>query len=200
MPPLLIATSNPGKLKEIAAILGDLSCELVMPRDMTLSLDVAETGHTYRENAHLKAQAYANASGLPTLADDSGLEVAPLNGLPGIRSARFAPFPHASDANRRAYLLENLSSHPRPWAARFVCVVCLALPDGTQHFAEGICPGEIIPQERGANGFGYDPIFLLPAHACTMAELPEEEKNRISHRGRALEILRPIIQHTLENG
>ncbi len=190
---LLIATSNAGKIRELRDLLADLPIRLVGPGEAGLHLEVQETGHTYRENAALKAEAYALASGLPTLADDSGLEVFPLNGLPGTRSARFAPFPGASDAQRRAYLLENLSPHPRPWEARFVCTVCLALPGGNLHFAEGICPGEIIPQERGQHGFGYDPIFYLPERGCTLAELPEAEKNRISHRGRAVEAIRPVL-------
>ncbi|RMF50648.1 MAG: RdgB/HAM1 family non-canonical purine NTP pyrophosphatase [Anaerolineae bacterium] len=197
MPQLLIATSNPGKAAELDAMLRGLRIKLVTPGILGIHLDVAETAHTYRENAALKARAYALASGLPTLADDSGLEVAPLNGLPGIRSARFAPFPNASDADRRAYLLENLAAHPRPWQARFVCITCLALPEGPLHFSEGICPGEITPHERGDNGFGYDPIFYLPERGCTMAELPEEEKNRISHRGRAIAALRPTLSQVL---
>ncbi len=194
---LLIATSNPGKVRELQAMLAGLPVELTTPKMLRRSLSVDETGHTYRANAALKAAAYARATGLPALADDSGLEVEALNGLPGIRSARFAPTPNADDAARRAYLLENLAPHPRPWRARFVCVVCLALPDGSLHFAEGICPGEIIPAERGAGGFGYDPIFYLTERGCTMAELPAEEKNRISHRGRAIQALRPALEQFL---
>jgi len=194
---LLIATSNPGKIRELQAMLSGLPAVWASPKALRHPLDVAETGHTYRENAALKARAYARLSGLPTLADDSGLEVDALNGLPGVRSARFAPFPDADDARRRAYLLENLAPHPRPWRARFACVVCLALPDGSLHFAEGFCPGEIIPVERGAGGFGYDPIFYLPEYGCTMAELPAAEKNRISHRGRAVQALRPALERLL---
>ncbi len=197
MPRLLIATSNPGKVRELQAMLSGLPVELTTPKMLRRTLSVDETGHTYRANAALKATAYALATGLPTLADDSGLEVEALNNLPGIRSARFAPRPNTDDAGRRAYLLENLAPHPRPWRARFVCVVCLALPDGSLHFAEGVCPGEIIPQERGAGGFGYDPIFYLTERGCTMAELPAEEKNRISHRGRAIRALRPVLEQFL---
>lgn len=197
MTDLLIATSNPGKVREITVLLNGLPYALRTLNDLSLHLNVEETGHTYRANATLKAQAYAQASGLPTLADDSGLEVAALNGLPGIRSARFAPHAQPSDAERRAYLLENLRPHPRPWTARFVCVVCLALPSGDLHYTQGICPGEIILEERGTNGFGYDPIFYLPERGCTMAELPEAEKNLLSHRGRAIQAMRPLLQRVL---
>ncbi len=197
MTDLLIATSNPDKVREITALLNGLPYALRTLNDLSQHLNVEETGHTYRANATLKAQAYAQASGLPTLADDSGLEVAALNGLPGIRSARFAPHVQASDADRRTYLLENLRSHPRPWTARFVCMVCLALPSGDLHYTQGICPGEIVPEERGANGFGYDPIFYLPERGCTMAELSEAEKNLLSHRGRAIQAMRPLLQRVL---
>ena len=198
MPTLLIATSNPGKMREITSLLAGLPFDLTTPDALGLRLEVEETAHTYRGNAALKAAAYALSSGFPTLADDSGLEVAPLNGLPGIRSARFAPFPNATDAERRAYLLENLAPHPRPWRAQFVCVACLALPGGEKRYTRGVLPGEIIPEERGSNGFGYDPIFYLPERGCTLAELPEDEKNRISHRGRALEAMRAILEETLK--
>ncbi len=197
MTDLLIATSNPGKVREITTLLHGLPYTLRTPNDLSLRLHVEESGHTYRANAMLKAQAYAQVSGLPTLADDSGLEVAALNNLPGIRSARFAPQARASDADRRAYLLENLQPHPRPWAARFVCVVCLALPSGDLYYTQGICPGEIIPEERGSNGFGYDPIFYLPERDCTLAELPEAEKNLLSHRGQAIQAMRPLLQRVL---
>ncbi len=132
---------------------------------------------TYAENAARKAQAYSIASGIFTLGDDSGLEVDVLNGAPGIYSARYAPQVGATDADRRAYLLQQLSPYPSPWIARFNCTVALASPDGDVHFAHGICPGEIIPEERGVNGFGYDPIFLLTEMGRTMAELTMDEKN-----------------------
>ena len=186
MNPLLLATGNAGKVRELRALLADLPIHLLTPHDVGLALDVPEDGDTYLENARKKALAWCAASGLPALADDSGLEVDALGGAPGIFSARFAPQPGADDADRRAYLLAQLHPHPRPWTARFISVVVLALPGGAVRWTRGECPGEIIPAERGANGFGYDPIFLLPEAGKTMAELTMDEKNRLSHRARAV--------------
>lgn len=190
---LILATHNPGKLREIRAVLAPLHLSLLSPAELGLQLTVPEEGLTYRENAARKALAYAQASGLPALADDSGLEVDALQGAPGVRSARLAPWPGATDADRRRLLLARLQAHPRPWHACFRCVVAVATPDGNVRFAEGICRGEIIPQERGQQGFGYDPIFLLPALGRTMAELSPQEKNRLSHRGQALRATFPWI-------
>ena len=190
---LLIATTNPGKIRELQTLLEGLPVDLVTPIDLGLSLEVEESGDSYAENASLKAVTYARSSGLVTLADDSGLEVDALGGLPGIRSARFSTKPGATDADRRAYLLQRLSGCPRPWAAHFHCTVALASPSLPVRLAEGDCPGEIIPEERGQNGFGYDPIFLLPEVSRTMAELTMEEKNRLSHRARAVQASRPIL-------
>lgn len=193
MPKLLLASNNRGKLVEIQTLLEDLEFELVIPSQIGLDLEVDESGLTYAENAALKGQAFARASGLLTLADDSGLEVDALNGAPGIYSARYSSKPGATDADRRAYLLEQLKSCPQPWGARFRCVITLATPAGEVRFAEGICPGEIIPEERGQNGFGYDPIFFLPELGLTMAQLDLDEKNTLSHRARALQAARPLI-------
>lgn len=186
---ILIASTNPGKLREFGDILGDLPIRLLLPGDIGLRLEVEETGDTYAENAALKARAYVQASGLPTLADDSGLEVDALGGAPGLHSARYSPKPGASDADRRKLLLENLlaGGAPRPWTARFRCTVVLAIPGGKLELFDGTIEGEISPEERGSNGFGYDPLFYIPALGRTMAELPEVEKNRLSHRGRAAE-------------
>ena len=200
MSKLLLATNNHGKLIEIQALLEalNLKANLVTPDQIGLQLKVAEDGETYAENAAKKAVAFAQASGLPTLADDSGLEVDALDGQPGIHSARFAPQTGASDADRRAYLLKQLQGKPRPWTAHFHCTVALLKPDGNSgkgrlQYAEGNCFGEIIPEERGKNGFGYDPIFLLPELRLTMAELPMEQKNRLSHRARAIRAAEPIL-------
>jgi len=193
MKKLLIATENKGKMRELRELLADLPVELVTPSQVGLSLNVQETGSTYAENAALKAVEHANASGLPSLADDSGLEVAALNGAPGLYSARYSPKPGASDADRRAYLLENLNDQPRPWQAQFHATIAVALPQGSVRFAEGICSGEIIPEERGTNGFGYDPIFFIPEMNQTMAELEMEEKNRLSHRARAVMNAKDIL-------
>ncbi len=190
---LLVATRNPGKLIEIQSLLDDLQVTLIIPSMLGISLEVAENGDTYEENASLKAIAFANACQLPTLADDSGLEVDVLHGLPGIRSARFSPLPNATDTNRRSHLLDMLKGQPRPWKAHFHCTVAIATPAGKIYYAQGNCPGEIITDERGSNGFGYDPIFLLPDVGLTMAELTMEEKNRLSHRARAIKAALPIL-------
>lgn len=199
MPTLLIASTNIGKLREIESILGcpgeDAQClRLVLPSQLGILLQVEEDGATYAENAAKKALAYAQASGLVSLADDSGLEVSALDGQPGLYSARYAPWPNATDADRRRYLLENLTAKPRPWTAHFHCTVAIAVPGGEVFFADGDCPGEIIPEERGAGGFGYDPIFFLPELGKTMAELPMQKKNQLSHRARAILAAAPAIQ------
>jgi XTP/dITP diphosphohydrolase len=193
MPRLLVATGNPGKIVEIQSLLDDIELHLVTPDQLGLTLEVEENGETYEENASLKARAFAQASKLTTMADDSGLEVDVLGGQPGIRSARFSPKPHASDADRRAYLLELLKPYPRPWRAHFHCTVAIATPSGRVYYAQGNCPGEIIPDERGNNGFGYDPIFMLPELGLTMAELSMEAKNQTSHRARAITAALPIL-------
>jgi XTP/dITP diphosphohydrolase len=193
MPKILIATGNRGKLIEIQALLDDPQLTLLIPADLGIKLEIEESGSTYETNAAIKAMAFACASGLLTLADDSGLEVDALGGLPGVRSARFSPLPNASDADRRRYLLERLEGIAQPWTAHFHCTVALARPDGRLRFAHGECKGEIIPEERGQNGFGYDPIFLFPELGLTMAELGMEEKNRLSHRALAVQAATPII-------
>ncbi|MBC8335650.1 MAG: RdgB/HAM1 family non-canonical purine NTP pyrophosphatase [Anaerolineales bacterium] len=190
---LLLASQNPGKLIEMKFILQDLPIEIITPADLGLDLHVEENGQTYASNAALKAKAFMQASGLIALGDDSGLEVDALDGAPGLFSARYAPGPNADDGDRRNFLLKNLLPHPRPWTARFRATVAIAQPNGEIHFSEGVCEGEIIPEERGDGGFGYDPIFCLSDTACTMAELPEEKKNHLSHRARALAKARPVL-------
>jgi len=195
---ILIATNNPGKRLEIQALLADLDITLVFPDDLGIRLEVDERGESYAENAMLKANAFSQISAMPVLADDSGLEVDALDGAPGLHSARFSPIPGASDADRRKLLLERLGNHPRPWAARFRCVVALAGPGIEAQVFEGVCTGEIIPEERGTNGFGYDPVFLLPEMGLTMAELPAWKKNDLSHRARAIMAARPAILRLLQ--
>ncbi len=190
---LLLATNNIGKLREIQAILGGQEIRLLTPKEVGLQLEVIEDGETYIANASRKALAFARASNLLSLSDDSGLEVEALDGAPGLHSARFSPKPGATDADRRALLLQRLQDHPRPWRARFHCTVALATPAGWVDTVEGNCPGEIIPEERGQNGFGYDPIFLVVERGLTMAELGLEEKNQISHRARAVRAAIPLI-------
>ncbi len=197
MKKLLIATNNKGKVKELRDLLKDTSVELVMPADINLDLDVVEDGHTYAENAAKKALAFAQASHMISLADDSGLEVDTLDGAPGLYSARYSPKPGASDADRRAYLLENLKDKPRPWMAHFHATIAIATAEKTVQLAEGNCYGEIIPEQRGTGGFGYDPIFLFPELGKTMAELEMEQKNRISHRAQAVMNAIPILKKLL---
>ena len=194
MKKLLIATNNKGKVKELQDLLKDIGLELVTPADMNLNLDVEEDGTTYAENASKKAIAFAHASGLISLADDSGLEVDALDGAPGLYSARYHPKPGANDADRRAYMVENLRGKLRPWMAHFHATIAIAVPDQDIHIVEGNCYGEIIPEERGIGGFGYDPIFLLPELNKTMAELEMEEKNRLSHRAKAVMNAIPFLK------
>ena len=194
---LLIATGNLGKVREITTLMQGLNIILVTPEQLGLKQEVQETGNTYAENAAIKALAFARTARLLTLADDSGLEVEALAGAPGIRSARYSPKPGANDADRRVYLLERLHSCSTPWKAHFHCTVALASSSGDVHFAEGDCFGEIISQERGSNGFGYDPIFFIPELGKTMGELSIEEKNIISHRARAIKSAIPILTEML---
>ena len=192
---LLIASSNKGKLAEIMALLQDIPLDAVLPSDMGIQMDVEEDGTTYAENSLKKALAYCQVSGLVTLADDSGLEVDALGGQPGLHSARFSGKPGATDADRRKFLLEKLKGHPQPWPATFRSTVVIATPDGRTFTLDGECRGEIIPEERGTNGFGYDPIFLVEGMNRTMAELSMEEKNTLSHRARAILASRPVLMN-----
>ncbi len=194
---LLLASGNPGKQQELRALLSALPLDLRTPQEIDLHIRVEESGETYAENARLKAQLYALRSGMWTLADDSGLEIDALGGAPGMRSARIAG-PARSDRDRRRLLLELLQPHPRPWTARFRCCVALVTPTGEADTAEGICEGEIIPEERGTGGFGYDPIFLVQNSKRTMAELSLAEKNRVSHRARAIRALMPTLKRRFE--
>jgi XTP/dITP diphosphohydrolase len=186
MSELLLATNNRGKLEELTILLSGLSYRLLSPSQLGLKLDIDESGKTYAANARLKALAFASASGILTLADDSGLEVESLNGEPGVRSSRYAG-PGASDSVRVDYLLAKLRDVP--WekrGARFRCVIAVAGPSGEVKLCSGSCRGIITFEPRGNNGFGYDPVFYFPKLCKTMAELPPEVKNRISHRARAV--------------
>lgn len=200
MAKLLVATNNPGKVREYKKLLADLPVplEITYPAQEGLTLEVNESGETFEENARIKAISYARASGLLTLADDSGLEVDALAGAPGVRSARYAG-PNANDADRYRKLLNVLEEVPAGQrTARFRCVVALALPDGTTHTADGTCEGEIGMAPRGEHGFGYDPIFVVAGYGGrTMAELPPDLKNQISHRARAVLNIRPVLKRLL---
>ncbi len=192
---ILIATKNPGKMREFGLLLAPLKTRLRFPPELGLQIEVPENGTTYADNASQKALAYASASGLLTLADDSGLEVDALDGAPGIHSARYAL---GYDADRVEALLAQLLDVPwKQRTARFRCVVAITTPTGELYSAEGVCEGLIAFGPAGQGGFGYDPIFHLPEHGCTMAQLPQVEKNRISHRARAVEMALPILRRLL---
>ena len=191
---LLLGTSSEKKIAELKEIFAGLSVTLVTPAELGLTLDPEETGTTFEANARLKARAFAAASGLPALADDSGLEVDALGGEPGVYSKRYAG-PNATDADRIAFLLGKLDGVPEAQrTARFRCVMALATPEEELGTAGGTCEGRIGFEPRGTNGFGYDPIFVLPERGRTMAELPSAEKHAISHRGRAGGAARGLIQ------
>lgn len=195
------ASNNAGKLKELRRILERMGHEVKSLRDLGIDLDPEETGTTFAENARIKAEAFCQASGLPTVADDSGLCVDALNGAPGVYSARYAGH-HGDDAANNAKLLHEMQDVPADKrAARFVSAVCFLLPDGRELLVEGECPGTVAFTETGTNGFGYDPLFVPDRVGLTdgttaentarrsYAELADAEKDAISHRGRAMEKL-----------
>ncbi len=182
--PILLGSSNPGKLREYREILGGLDVDLVTPGDLDpVPPEPDEDAATFAENASSKARGYAAVSGLQTIADDSGLEVFALRGAPGVRSRRFFG-ENASPEERNAKLLALLDG-VTDRSARFVCVTALASPDGHVELFEGEVHGEIAEVPRGEAGFGYDPVFVIAGDGRTMAELPPEEKHRVSHRGLA---------------
>jgi XTP/dITP diphosphohydrolase len=193
LPKILLATTNSGKLRELRALLTSLPAELLEPNQLGLHLHVAETGATYAENALIKALAYQEASGMPVLADDTGLEVKLLDGAPGVHSARFVDQPGASDKDRRMKLLHQLAGFPKPWLACFRCVVAVADPGGEIRLFDGEVKGEIINEERGDHGFGYDRLFYIPTANKTLAELNLEEKNNFSHRAAAVKKALPYL-------
>ena len=191
---LLIATTNQGKLKEYRAMLDGLPFKLLSLEDAGITLDVEETGETFEENAILKAKTYAAMAGMLTLADDSGLEVDALGGEPGVRSARYAG-EGATSRQRNDLLLRNLAGKDgADRSARFRCVIAVASPDGDWvRTVEGACEGTIAYEMKGETGFGYDPLFIVPEYGAHMAELTMEQKNHISHRGRAIERAKPLL-------
>lgn len=190
---LLLATTNAHKLEEYRAIFSGLPYALLSFHDIQLDMDVEETGTSFAENAKLKALAYSKASGMLSLADDSGLEIDALDGAPGIYSARFAGR-DTSYEERFRLILERLKSLPlEKRTARFRCAIALAEPSGYYQVVEGVLEGMIADSPCGTNGFGYDPIFLVPKLGKTMAELPSDQKNRVSHRGRAAQKARALL-------
>ncbi len=196
---LVIATNNPGKLREFEHLLGGSGFELVTPAQLGVECSPQETGSTFEENATIKAVAAMRATGRIALADDSGLEVDHLGGRPGIFSARYAgrdrTDPSLTDEERCDAVLAEMEGVPdERRTARFRCVIAIATPDGEVLTVDGIFEGRIGHERRGEQGFGYDPIFVVPECGCTSAELPGEEKNAMSHRGRAARKARELLR------
>jgi XTP/dITP diphosphohydrolase len=187
---LLIGTTNPGKLRELQRLLAGLDLELVSLCDFPGAPEIEEDADTYEGNARKKAVTLARWSGLPTLADDSGLEVDALGGAPGVKSARYAGPEHDDAANRRKLLLALQGVAAADRTARFKAVIVVARPEGATIEAAGVCEGRVLTAERGTRGFGYDPLFLYEPDGQTMAELADDRKGTISHRGRAAAVLR----------
>lgn len=197
---LVVATRNRGKLKEIQALLGDLVSTVVCAADIEGFPDTIEDGETFEANALKKALEAARYTGLPALADDSGLVVDALGGRPGVHSARFSGV-NATDASNNAQLVQELMAVPQEQRqAAFVSVLAFVTPDGVERTFYGRVPGRIIDHQRGAGGFGYDPLFLVEGFDKTMAELGLEEKNRISHRGQAFRLFKEYLQTQQDNG
>lgn len=187
---IAIATNNPNKLREIRAILGGFFDEALSLSDLGIDIDIEETGTTLTENALIKARTIRDLTGLPALADDSGLMVDALGGAPGVYSARYAGEEH-DDKKNNALLLKNLEG--KPWDAKFCSVIALCYPDGRELTAEGSVRGVILEEERGTGGFGYDPLFFSPELGKTFAEATPEQKNSVSHRSRALRAMLELL-------
>ena len=197
---IVLASGNPGKAREVRAALLGMGVELLLPHEAGIEFDVEETGSTYAENALIKARAACEASGLPALADDSGVEVDALPGELGVRSARFGG-DVLDDSGRNALLLEKMREVPEAErGARYACVLAFVKPDGWFGFFEGVLGGRILRAPRGEGGFGYDPLMYLPEHGCAVSELPLDLKNRISHRGLALAEFRAWLAREVADG
>lgn len=193
MDKIVFATTNEGKVKEIKEILAGFPIEVVSMKEMNITADIEENGATFEENSLIKAREVSKLTGLPAMADDSGLEVDYLNGEPGIYSARYLG--RGTDYNyKNNYIIEKLkNAKDEERSARFVCVISLVLPDGREFIKKGVMEGRIAYEIKGENGFGYDPVFYLPEYGMTSAELSGEEKNKISHRGKALRAMKELI-------
>ncbi len=194
---IIFATGNQGKLREIKEILGDLNIEVVSMKEAGIDVEIIEDGKTFEENAIIKAKTICEASGEIALADDSGLEIDYLNKEPGIYSARYMG-EDTSYHIKNNNLIERLDGVPDDKrTARFVCEIAAAFPDNTVKTVRGVMEGIIGYKEAGVNGFGYDPIFFLPEYGCTSAEISMEEKNKISHRGKALRGIKEILKEKM---
>lgn len=188
----VIATNNAHKLREIRAILENDSRAFLSMEEAHIHTDPEETGATFEDNALIKARAACAASGLPAMADDSGICVDALNGAPGIHSARYCP---GTDRERTEFLLKNMEAVPDGQRqGRFVSVIACVYPDGTEFTVRGECEGVILREIRGEGGFGYDPVFFSPGDGCTFAEMPQARKNEISHRARALAAMKAALE------
>ena len=193
MDKIVFATTNDWKIKEIKEILSDFDIEVVSMKEMSIDTDIEENGSTFEENSLIKARSVSKLTGLPALADDSGLEVDFLNGEPGIYSARYLGRDTDYDYKNK-YIIDKLKNAVgEKRSARFVCVISLVLPDGREFIKKGVMEGRIGYEIKGENGFGYDPIFFLLEYGKTSAELSAEEKNKISHRGKALRAMKDLI-------
>lgn len=193
MEKLVFATGNEGKMKEVRMILADLGYEILSMKEAGIDIDIDENGETFEENALIKARAVSEAAGCLVLADDSGLEVDYMGKAPGVYSARFLG-EDTSYRVKNAHIIDQLAGVPdSERTARFVCAIAAVFPDGREYVRRGTIEGIIGYEERGENGFGYDPIFYLPEYGKTTAELPPEVKNKISHRGNALRLIRDVI-------
>ena len=191
---IVFATGNKGKIKEIQMILADLGVEVITMKEAGIEIDIVEDGKTYEENAMIKARAVAKHTDAIVMADDSGLEIDYLNNEPGIYSARYMG-EETSYRIKNANLIERLNGVPdEQRTARFVCAIAAVLPDGRELTTRGIIEGRIGYEEKGTNGFGYDPIFYVPRFGKTTAELSEEEKNQVSHRGNALMLMKEELK------
>ncbi len=190
---IVFATSNAGKMREIREILKDLNVEILSMKEAGIDVDIVEDGKTFEENALIKARTIRDLTGLIVLADDSGLEVDALNKEPGIYSARYMGEDTPYDL-KNANIIERLSGlKGEERSARFVCVIAAAFPDGTEETRRGTIEGQIAYAPAGENGFGYDPVFYVPEYKCTTAQLPSEQKNEISHRGKALRAMKEVL-------
>ena len=189
----ILAGNNPGKLREMNEILTEIGIEVIRQSELGFDIHTEETGNTFEENAFLKANELMLASGMPAIADDSGLEVDALGGQPGVYSARYGGESCKTDADRTALLLKNMENRELR-TARFVSSIACVFPDGRRIAVRGEVEGEITLEPRGEGGFGYDPVFYLKEFAATMAEISQEEKNAVSHRGRALQKLKTELE------
>lgn len=193
MKKLIFATGNEGKMKEIRMILGDLDYEILSMKEAGIDVDIVEDGETFEDNAKIKATTISKMANCVVLADDSGLEVDYMDKMPGVQSARWMG-EDTSYRIKNQKIIEHLAGVPdEKRTARFVCVIAAAFPDGTVVTKRGTIEGIIGYEERGENGFGYDPIFFLPEYGKTTAELSPEEKNEISHRGKALRLIKEVL-------